>query len=203
MKYTLYTSRVAGALYLLTHVTSVAAAACYAAGLLTAGVVLEFVLALGCLGTGILLWSLLRTVAPVRSATFALLRALEASVILAGTLPMTALILFPSSESQNGALLDQLHTASFLVGQGLVIAVNTLVLGSLLFDTRAVPRTLAVLGLAGGAIVLASDIAQLTGVIPLNGIVAGVCAVPIFAFEIWFAILLLVRGIRVGGAAAA
>lgn len=53
-------ARTTGALYLVTHVTSVGAVAAYGAGALTLGVALEFLLALGCLGTGILLWLLLR-----------------------------------------------------------------------------------------------------------------------------------------------
>jgi hypothetical protein len=94
-----------------------------------------------------------------------------------------------------------MHLASFLVGQGLVISVNTIVLGGLLLTSRAVPRALAALGVLGGAVVLASNSAQLFGAIPLNGAIAGACAVPVFAFEVWFAVLLLVRGVETGDGA--
>jgi hypothetical protein len=77
-------ARLAGVLYLVTHVTSVAAVIAYGGGLLRAGVALEFVLALGCLGTGVLLWVLLQSRGPARAASFALLRTLEAAVIVAG-----------------------------------------------------------------------------------------------------------------------
>ena len=195
-------ARTAGVLYLVTHVTSVTAVAAYGAGELTLGVALEFALALGCLGTSILLWLLLAPAGPSRAATFAGLRAVEAAVILAGTLPMVARTLVPlSAEATAG--LTVMHTASFLVGQGLVIGVNTVVLGSLLLSSQAVPRALAALGVIGGALVLVSDLAQLFGVIPLSGAIAGVCAVPIFAFEIWLAIYLIVRGIRLPSSDAA
>ena len=187
-------ARTAGALYLVTHLTSIAAVAAYGAGALALGVALEFTLALGCLGTGILLWVLLHGAGPARAATFATLRAVEAAVILAGTLPMVALTLAPLSSDATTSFTAA-HTAAFLVGQGLVIGVNTIVLGSLLFTSRAVPRPLAVLGMAGGALVLLSDLGQLFGVVPLNGPVAAACALPIFAFEIWFAVLLLIRGL--------
>jgi len=188
-------ARTAGILYLITHVTSVAAAAAYAADALAVGVALELILAAGCLGTGILLWLLLGSMGPARAATFAGLRALEAAVIAAGTLPMLALFLMiapaPVAES-----FVALHTAAFLVGQGLVISVNTVVLGWLLLDARVVPRALAVLGIAGGTLVLGSNSAQLVDLIPQGGIIAGLCAVPIFAFEIWFAIHLIAVGLR-------
>lgn len=188
-------ARTAGVLYLVTHATSVAAVAAYAADALAVGVALELVLAGGCLGTGILLWLLLSPTGPARAATFAGLRALEAAVVAAGTLPMLAL-LWTTASAPMAETLRSLHTAAFLVGQGLVISVNTVVLGWLLLDARVVPRALAALGIVGGALVLASNSAQLFGLIPQAGTVAGLCAVPVFAFEIWFAIRLIAVGLR-------
>jgi hypothetical protein len=189
-------ARSAGILYLVTHVTSVTAVAAYGASALPLGVALEFILALGCLLTGLLLLPLLRAAGQARALTFALLRTLEAAVIAAGMLPMLALMWIGASGTDVGEALVALHTAAFLVGQGLVISVNTIVLGWLLLDSDLVPRALAVLGLAGGALVLGSNTAQLFGLIPLNGPVAGVCAVPVFAFEIWFAFYLIFKGFR-------
>lgn len=188
-------ARTAGLLYLLTHVTSVLAVVAYGAGAAVGGVTLEFTLAVGCLGTGVLLWILLWEYGPARAATFALLRTVEAAVIVAGTLPVLASH-FAGAGGPVAAALREVHTAAFLVGQGLVISVNTIVLGALLLDSRTVPWALAVLGLAGGTIVLVSDLAQLWGLIPLNGAAAGAAAVPIFAFEIWFAVHLIVAGLR-------
>jgi len=157
------------------------------------GVALEFVLALGCLGTGVLVWVLLHERGPARAASFALMRTLEAAVIVAGALPMLGAVLAPTGA--DGAAVAA-HTAAFFLGQGLVISVNTVILGWLLWDAAAVPRALAALGMAGGAIVLVSNAGQLAGVIPLNGILAGVAAVPVFAFEIWFAVWLIAVGVR-------
>lgn len=182
----------AGILYLVTHVTSVLAVVAYAQGWIRAGVTLEFALAIGCAGTGVLLWRLLRAHGPARALTFATLRAVEAAVILAGALPMLASAWSPSTAGLAAATATALHTAAFLVGQGLVIGVNTVVLGWLLWDARILPRALAGLGVAGGALVLASDLAQLWGAIPLNGAVAGVAAAPIFGFELWLAVLLII-----------
>jgi hypothetical protein len=193
-------ARTAGILYLVTHITSITAVAAYAAGAPAVGVALELVLAAGCLGTGILLWLLLRAIGPARASAFAGLRALEAAIIAAGTLPMLALLWVtvpaPVVESFNA-----LHTAAFLVGQGLVISVNTVILGWLLLGARVVPRVLAVLGIVGGTLVLVSNSAQLFDLIPQGGTIAGLCAVPVFAFEIWFAIYLIAVGLQPRNAA--
>lgn len=196
-------ARAAGILYLVTHVSSVTAVAAYGAGMIAGGVALEFALAVGCLGTGVLLWVLLRGAGPARAATFALMRTLEAAVIIAGTLPMLATLWLDGDGAgrQWADAATAMHTASFLLGQGLVISVNTIVLGWLLWDSRAVPRALAALGVVGGTVVLASNLAQLGALIPLNGAVAAACAVPVFAFELWFAITLIVVGLRLSRAA--
>ncbi|RZI93353.1 MAG: DUF4386 domain-containing protein [Microbacterium sp.] len=216
------TALAAGAFYLATHVSSVAAAVAYGPALtdpsssaaeagatgLRVGVMLELVLALACVGTGVALLVILRDAAPALALTFASLRLLEAAVIAAGTLPMLALawmqdaaVAAADTEVFAQALAD-VHRASFLVGQGLVIGVNTLVLAVMLHCTKTVPFALAVLGFAGGTLVLASDIGQLAGWVPLNGVVAGLCAAPIFAFELWFAGYLLFVGLRPRVAAA-
>lgn len=189
-------ARAAGALYLITHVSSVAAVVAYDGDRWRAGVTLELVLAFACVGTGVLVWTLLAASGPARAATFALLRTVEGAVIVAGTLPMAASGMANSPTAPAADALASVHDAAFLIGQGLVISVNTIVLGWLLLASRRVPRTLAWLGMAGGATVLASNLAQLWGAIPLNGTVAGIAAAPIFAFEIWFALLLLTRGLR-------
>lgn len=191
-------ARAAGILYLVTHVTSVTAVAAYSAGLVAGGVTLEFALAIGCLGTGVLLWILLRGAGPARAATFALMRTVEAAVIIAGTFPVLPALWLNHPNAQWVNAAESMHTASFLLGQGLVISVNTIVLGWLLWDSRTVPRALAGLGVVGGAVVLCSNLAQLWGLIPLNGPVAGAAAVPVFAFEIWFAIYLIAVGLRSG-----
>jgi len=191
--------RAAGALYLSTHATSVLAVVAYDAGAPEVGVLLEVALALGCLGTGVLLLVLLRHHGEARALTFALLRTLEAAVIAAGTLPMLALAWGGPAAAGLGDTLVGLHTAAFLVGQGLVISVNTVVLGWLLVDADVTPRALGVLGVAAGVVVLGSNTAQLLGVVPQGGVVAGICAVPVFAFEIWWAVLLLTRGLRPRG----
>ncbi|MFB9765179.1 DUF4386 domain-containing protein [Nocardioides kongjuensis] len=190
-------------LYLVTHVTSVLALVAYGDGrdpvAVRAGIVLELGLALGCAGTGVLLAQVLSPFGPARAQAFAQLRAVEAAAIVAGTLPMAVV-------ADTGRPTDDLialHAAAFLLGQGLVIGVNTLVLASLLWSSGFVGRRLAGLGLVGGCLVLASDLAQLFALIPARGAVAAGCAVPIFAFELWFALTLIAGRGRPARASAA
>ncbi len=164
-------SQLAGILYLVTHITSVTAVIAYGGGFVRAGVALELVLlAFGCLGTGVLLSGCCcrRAVLPERRAS---------PCCVPSKRPSSSPGRFRCSERRWPApAVDgtsaATHTAAFLLGQGLVISVNTVILGWLLWDARAVPRALAALGMTGGVVVLVSNGLQLAGAIPLNGVVA-------------------------------
>ena len=208
---------VAGLLYFSTHITSVAAVIAYRSALgpdgtpvsaaagdrVLLGVALEVALALGVLGTGVVLLPVLRPHGPALAHGFSALRTLEAAVIAAGTLPMVALVWLHSAGTTGAgtagaeaAALVAAHEAAFLVGQGLIISVNTLVLASVLRISGLVPRWISTLGLIGGAGVLVGNTAQLFGAIDRSGALAGLLAVPAFAFEICFAGYLVLRGFR-------
>lgn len=208
------TALVAGLLYFSTHVTSVAAVIAYRSALSDDGgfsaatadrvllaVALEIALALGVLGTGVVLLPVLRPHGAALAQGFSALRTLEAAVIATGTLPMITLVWLHASGSTGStwaATLVGVHEAAFLVGQGLIISVNTLVLATLLLISGLVPGWIATLGLIGGACVLIGNIAQLFGAVERSGALAGVLAVPAFAFEICFAGYLVLRGFRAG-----
>ena len=55
-----------------------------------------------------------------------------------------------------GQALVALYDWTFLLGQSLMPAVNALLLGSLLYQSRLVPRVLPVLGFIGAALLVAS-----------------------------------------------
>ncbi|MGC4174876.1 DUF4386 domain-containing protein [Demequina sp.] len=201
---------IAGLLYLITHVTSVGAVVAYGSALddptassatrLALGAALEFALALACLGTGVVLLPLLRRGAPVAATAFAAMRTMEAAVIAAGIIPVLTVMWLVKNQSDAvaglGDGLAAAHDAAFLVGQGLIISINTFVLAFAQWKSAIVPVGIPVLGALGAALVLSSNLMQLFGAIPLSGAVAGALALPIFAFEIWFALYLVFKGVR-------
>lgn len=205
---------VAGLLYFSTHVTSVAAVLVYGAALsapadvaaapglaaVTWGIALDTALALGCVGTALALLPVLVANAPSLGQAFLTLRTLEGAVILAGALPMLALVWLAQQSAGVDPAIAQalvgLHQASFLVGQGLIISVNSIIIGYLIWRWRIVFPVIGLLGMVGGVLILVSNGLQLFGVVGLGGPVAGALAAPIFAFEIWFAAYLVVRGFR-------
>lgn len=203
------TSALTGICYLITHVTSVTAAVLYGGSgfdpnaplagrlsVLTAGL-LEIILAVAVVGTGVGLLALLRTRAPGAAAGYLALRVLEASVILAGVLVLLPVVAAPGTASAPGLepgiaqALHLMHDWSFLIGPGLVVPVHTVLLAWVLLRQRLVPRAIALLGLVGGPLVAAMNVAVLFGLTT----VIPVAVVPIFAWEISLAVFLIVRGL--------
>lgn len=161
------------------------------------GVALELILAAGVIATGTGLVALLARRAPMLAYTFGAFRLFEGAVIAVGTLPILALIATGDRAAESAVWA--LHDAAFLVGQGLIISVNTLVLGALILRSGAVARWIGYLALAGGALVLLGNVLQFLGLATTSNPVVGLLAIPVFAFEISFAVTLITRGIRVGG----
>jgi hypothetical protein len=65
-----------------------------------------------------------------------------------------------------------------------------------MYSSRLVPRAIAVLGLAGGGLILMSAVAVLFGVYGQMSTVGLVVALPVFAWEVSLALWLIVKGFR-------
>ncbi|WP_138734413.1 DUF4386 domain-containing protein [Modestobacter excelsi] len=98
--------------------------------------------------------------------------------------------------------LVALHDWSFLLGPGLVIGVNSLLLALLVHRGRLVPRWIATVGLISGPLVLASSTAVLFGLYDQVSAPAALGALPVTVWEMSLAVHLIVRGFRASAPAA-
>jgi hypothetical protein len=73
-------------------------------------------------------------------------------------------------------------------------AMNALLLGSLLYRSRLVPRVLPVLGLIGAPLLIAVDIAILFGLLERVSPLAGISALPMALWEFSLGVWLVVKG---------
>jgi hypothetical protein len=81
-----------------------------------------------------------------------------------------------------------------LLGPGFVVGIgNGLLLGYLMYTSRLVPRGMAVLGLIGGPLIIASGVGVLLGAIEEGG-VWQVAVIPEFLWELSLGIWPIVRG---------
>ena len=150
----------AGALYLVTFATSFPALALKLPFLEGGGsavaaqsaAVLEILLALACIGTAVAMHPIGRRFSPTLAPGFVASRLLEASVIVTGVLALLSLTTTRAAPDPSPAVdtaLVAVHDWAFLIGPGFMAPVNALILGTLLFRHRLVPRVIPLLGLVG------------------------------------------------------
>jgi hypothetical protein len=196
----------AGVLYLVTHVTSVAALVLYDPVLnrpdyvvgpgtdarVLLGALLEVILALAIVGTAVALG-------------YVGLRTLEAATIVVGVVSLLAVVTLrqqrtgsPDADAASlvtvGRALVAVHDWTFLVGPNFVLGTNAVLLAALLYRSRLVPRLIPVLGLIGGPLVFVVALGVLFGRYKQVSVVGAVAAVPAFAWELSLALWLIVRG---------
>ncbi|MCL6511864.1 MAG: DUF4386 domain-containing protein [Anaerolineae bacterium] len=163
------------------------------------GAVLELIVALACIGTAVVLYPAVKRQNEGVALGFVGARILEAATILAGIACLLTVVSLRQAGAGTSALatsqaLVALYDRLFLLGQGVIPAVNALLLGSLLYQSRLVPRVLPLLGLIGAPLLLASHAAVMFGLWERVSALAGIAALPIAMWELSLGIWLVVKG---------
>ena len=163
------------------------------------GAVLEIIVALACIGTAVALYPVVKRQNEGVALGFVGARVLEAAAIFAGVACLLSVVtLRQTGVGADGLVTGQalvaMYDRLFLVGQGVMPAMNALLLGSLLYRSRLVPRVLPLLGLIGAPLLLASDAAILFGLLGRVSPLAGISALPIALWEFSLGIWLVVKG---------
>ena len=219
-------ARLTGVLFLITFATSIPAVfTFYAPALsdpayvlgtgtdpgLSWGALLELVLIVANIGTGVALFPVLRRQNEALALGFVTARIVESGFIAVGILSLLALGTLrlkaagadPETLQIVGKSLVAIHDWTFLLGPGFIVGIgNGLILGYLMYASRLVPRAMAVLGLIGGPMLCASAVAILFGAIEPASTWQIVATVPEFFWELSLGIWLMVKGFNPSAVAA-
>jgi Domain of unknown function (DUF4386) len=214
------TALVAGLLYLITYL-AIPTVALYAPALsdpafITStgtetgvlwGAVLELIVVVAIVGTGVVLFPVLRRQNEGVALGFVTSRLFEAGVITVGIISLLSIVtLRQDVGAVAGADADALvitgrslvatHDWSFLIGQGLLPGINALLLGSLFYRSRLVPRVIPMMGLIGGPLLISSAIGQVLGVNEQYSAWSFIAVAPIFLWELSLGLWLVFKGFR-------
>lgn len=212
------TAFVAGGCYLLTFVTSIPTLALYGpvkrldyitgsgsdAGVHLAAF-MEVILALAGVATALALYPIVKRQNQSVALGFVTSRLLEASMIIVGVVSLlTVVTLKHDSTGATGAeaaalittgkSLVAFHNWTFVLGQSLMPGVNALLLGSLLYRSRLVPRIIPLVGLIGAPLLLASVTATIFGLWDQASPVGVVAALLVALWELSLGVWLVVKG---------
>lgn len=205
------TSLTAGILYLLTfisiptlslyheiHQPNFILSAAPASDVVLGGI-LELLMALACIGTALVFYPVLKKQNETLALGFVAARILEATLIFAGVASLLTVLnlrsIGPEAQVMSRGLV-MLYDRLFLISQSFIPAVNALLLGTLLYQKRLVPRILPIIGIVGAFTLVAGDVAVLYGLFDQRAPLAGLSAVPIALWEFSLGIYLTVRGFK-------
>src|SRR5229473_540000 len=207
------TALVAGALYLLSFV-SIPTLFLYVpvhdpkyivgpgpdTGVILGGI-LEMIVALAGIGTAVALYPVVKRQNEGVAMGFVGTRVLEGGAILAGVACLLSVVTLRQAGAGADALvtghaLVALYDRIFLLSQSFIPAVNALLIGSLLYQSRLVPRALPLLGFTGAALLVTGDVAVLFGLIGQHASTTGLFAIPIAVWEFSLGVYLVVKGFK-------
>src|SRR4051794_2365572 len=159
------------------------------------GVLLEMIVALAGIGTAVALYPVVRRQGQARAVGFVASRVLEAATIYVGIVSLMSIVTLRRAGAGAGALvvaqgLAAQYQWTFFFAQSFIPAVNGVLLGTLMYQSRLVPRWLPVLGLVGAVLLVAAWFAALVGVIEAISPVAAVATPPVAALGVSLGIYL-------------
>ena len=165
------------------------------------GVVLEMIVALAGIGTAVALYPVVRRQGEARAVGFIASRVLEGATIYVGIVSLMSIVTLRRAGAGAGAAIVAQGLAAqyqwtFFFAQSFIPAINGVLLGTLMYQSRLVPRWLPTLGLIGAALLVASWFATLVGLIPAISPVAAVAALPIAVWEFSLGVYLTFWGFR-------
>jgi len=214
------TAFLAGLLFIITFVTSIPAVLLYrsvvnhahyivgpgAATRIALGALLAMILIIANVGTAVVLFPILKRQNEDLALGYVGARLMESAFIAIGIVSLLAVVTLrkdvggPGGDASLvavGRSLVAVRNWTFVLGPGWVVGVgNGLLLGYLMFRSGLVPRGLAMLGLIGGPLIIASGTAVLFGAIARGSKAQGIATIPEFLWELSLGIYLMVKGFK-------
>jgi hypothetical protein len=212
------TALIVGILFLLTFVTAIAARALFSPvrdsgnylvgpgsdSEVALGAVFELGLIISNVGTALYLYPILKRQHHALSLGYVGARLVECTFIAIGLVSLLAVVLLRqelAGVGQGAATVEQalvaMYERAFLLGPGFIVGVgNGLILGYLMYRSGLVPRGLAVLGLIGGPLIIASGIAVMFDLIDAGSTAQAIATIPEFFWELGLGLYLTFVGFR-------
>ena len=213
------TALVAGVFYLITFI-SIPTLALYGpvknhrdwiltsgshTGVLVGGF-LEVIVALAGIGTAVTLYPVVKRQNEGVALGFVAARILEAAMIFTGVISLLSLVTLRQAGATGataaalvttGASHVAVYNWTMLLGQTLMPCINALLLGSLMYRSRLVPRIIPIVGLIGAPLLLAAVIATLlSGSIGHVSAFQAIATLPVAAWEFSLGMWLVVKGFK-------
>jgi hypothetical protein len=210
------TALVAGVLYLITFLSSIPAVFLldpvvsnpnYIIGAgadtqVTFGAFLDLINALACIGTAVALFSVVKRQHEGLALGFVTTRIFEAAVIVIGVVSILSVVTLRQAAAAGGDAASLVPAGQALVavrdwtqviGPGMA-GINALLLGSLMYRSRLVPRAIPALGLIGAPVFLSAVIGIIFGINEPGTAWHAIGVLPMFFWELALGLWMTFKG---------
>ena len=166
------------------------------------GAVLELILIIANVGTAVVPYAVFRRYSEGLALGYVAARLVEAIFIAIGIVSLLAFLFMrqegtAGTDAALGEAFVAIYDRAFLIGPGFFAGVaNGMILGYLMYRSGLVPRGMAMMGLIGGPLVVASGIAVMFDVVERGSTLQGIATIPEFIWELSFGIYLIVKGFK-------
>ena len=167
----------------------------------------DFTNALACVGSAVALYPVVKRQNQALALGFVTTRLLEAAIIMTGVCALLAVLTLQQqtsgatgAEAASATFVGQGLVAvrdwSFLFGPGFMATFNALMLGTLLYKARLVPRIIPTVGLIGAPLLLAANLATYFGHNEQTSTVTMLATLPVAFWELGVGFYLTVKGFK-------
>ena len=165
------------------------------------GVLLEMIVALAGIGTAVALYPVLKRVGQARAVGFIASRTLEGCTIYVGIISLMSIVSLRQAGAGTAAIgaaqgLAAQYSFTFFFAQSFIPAINGVLLGSLLYQSRLVPRWLPTLGFIGATMLIVLWFGNLVGLTKPVSAFAAIATLPIAVWEFSLGIYLTFWGFK-------
>jgi Domain of unknown function (DUF4386) len=164
------------------------------------GAALEVFLIIANVGTAVVIYPILRRQSEIGAMSYVSARIVEGIFIAIGLVSLLTFLFMrqeATADAATGEAFVAIYDRAFLVGPGFFAGLaNGVILGYLMYRSGLVPRGMAMLGLIGGPLVMATGIAIMFDVIERESTVQALATIPEFFWELSLGIYCIVKGFR-------
>ncbi|HET6985239.1 MAG TPA: DUF4386 domain-containing protein [Kribbella sp.] len=171
------------------------------------GCLLDFVNVLAAIGCAVALFPVLKRHNESLALGYVTSRMLEAAVIMIGVVSLLAVVTLrqdlagtpgadPAALATTGQALVAVRDWTFLFGPGFMAAINALLLGTLLYRSRLVPRFIPAMGLIGAPLLFTANVLTVLGHNSQLSGLSAIATLPVAAWELSIGVYMIVKGFR-------
>lgn len=172
------------------------------------GVLFDVLLLISVASTAIILAPYLTKTSRRLSLAYLVFRLMEGVFIAIGLVAVLVLVTLSQAYDNSiiannndlmlviGAMLQGFHRWIMVLGPNLMLGINTMIYSYLLYQSRLVPRSLAIFGMVVSVMVFMAGIFDFFGYIEPWSTLKGLVALPLGVYEISLAIYLIVKGFK-------